>query len=119
MIFVRTLAIDYGLRRVGLAMSDEGGKFATPLEVVTVNNPQQAAEAVEAVVRKEAVKKLVVGLPLNMDGSIGPAARQTAAWARALGEKVSIPVMFVDERLSSFEAEQRINEMKRSGMKLT
>ena len=116
---MRTLAIDYGTRRVGLAMSDEGGRFATPLEVLNVTTPAVAAGQVAAVARREGVARLLVGLPLNMDDSVGPQARLTADWARRLAADLSLPLVFVDERLSSFDAEQSILARKRGGEHIT
>jgi len=116
---MRTLAVDLGTRRVGLALSDEGGRFATPYEVVNVTTPQQAEAAVLAVIAKEGVERLVVGLPLNMDDSLGPAARQAAAWGTDVARRAGKPVVFVDERLSSFQAEQVLVDRKRAGEKLT
>ena len=116
---MRTLAIDYGTVRVGLAMSDEGARFATPLEVLTISSPEQAINEVAQVVGEEHVQRLVVGLPLNMDDSIGPQARKTVEWGRSLAERCGKPVVFVDERLSSFGAEQDLNDRKRGGEKLT
>jgi putative pre-16S rRNA nuclease len=116
---VRTLAIDLGSRRVGLALSDEGGRFASPYEVLTVSSPENAADGVLKVIKKEGVERLVLGLPLNMDDSLGPAARNTLEWGRALGTSSGRPVVFVDERLSSFDAEQGLIERKRGGEKIT
>jgi putative Holliday junction resolvase len=116
---MRTLAIDLGARRVGLALSDEGGKFATPIEVLTVPSPEQAVAPILEVIRTEGVRRLVVGLPLNMDDSVGDAARKTAAWGRGLSAAAGVPVVFVDERLSSFAAEQRLAERKRGGERIT
>jgi putative Holliday junction resolvase len=116
---MRTLGIDLGSKRVGLAMSDEGGRFATALDVLQVSSPQQAIEQVLKVVQKEGVQRLVVGLPLNMDDSIGPAAKQTLIWANDLASRAGIPLVYVDERLSSFEAEQHLTDRKRGGERLT
>lgn len=116
---MRTLAIDFGARRVGLALSDEGGKFASPFDVLNITSPEQARAEVLAVIRKEGVQRVVVGLPLNMDDSIGPAARNTIAWAKTVGAEAGLPVTFVDERLSSFAAEQGLIERKRGGEKIT
>ena len=116
---MRTLAIDLGTRRVGLALSDEGGRFATAYEVLTVTSPQRATEAVLHVIRKEGVERIVLGLPINMDDSIGPAARATAVWGRELSARSGKPVLFVDERLSSFDAEQHLIERKRGGERIT
>ena len=116
---MRTLAIDLGSRRVGLALSDEGGRLATPHDVLLVRSPEHAAELVLQVTRKEGVERIVVGLPLNMDDTAGPAARAAAEWGRALASRAGKPVVFVDERLSSFDAEQQLIERKRGGEKLT
>jgi putative Holliday junction resolvase len=116
---MRTLAIDLGSKRVGLALSDEGGRFATPLEVLEVSSPELAADAVLKVVAREGVRRLVVGLPLNMDDSSGPQARKTVAWADGVAKRANLPLVFVDERLSSFEAEQHLAARKRGGERLT
>jgi putative Holliday junction resolvase len=116
---VRTLAIDFGTRRLGLALSDEGGRFATPLEVLTVGSPQQAIDEILLIVRKEGVERLMVGLPLNMDATIGPAARGVLSFARALAQAADKPLVLVDERLSSFEADESLSERKRGGEKMT
>jgi putative holliday junction resolvase len=116
---MRTLAIDLGSRRVGLALSDEGGSLATPYEVVQVTSPQQAAYRVIQVIHKEGVERIVLGLPLNMDDTLGPAARAVIQWGRDLSAKSGKPVLFVDERLSSFVAEQGLIARKRGGEKIT
>lgn len=116
---MRTLAIDLGARRVGLALSDEGGRFATPYDVVEVTSPETAAAKVLEVIAKEGVARVVVGLPLNMDDSLGRQAQQAVAWGRILGERSQRPVIFIDERLSTFAAEQNLNDRKRAGEKLT
>lgn len=117
---MRTLAIDLGARRIGLAISDEGGHFATPLEVVQVTDADQAIAPIVQLVKKEAVQRILIGLPLNMeDGSIGPAARGVMLWGGKLAMKVMVPILYVDERLSSFAAEQSLIDQKRAGQKLT
>jgi putative Holliday junction resolvase len=116
---MRTLAIDLGTRRVGLALSDEGGRFATPYDVLNVTSPQQATDAIVAVIEKEGAERLVVGLPLNMDDTIGPAAKNTIAWANDLAARSGKPLIFVDERLSSFDAEQSLISRKRGGERIT
>jgi putative Holliday junction resolvase len=116
---MRTLGIDFGMRRVGLALSDEGARFATPLDVITVGSSAHAIESVLDIIRKEGVERIVVGIPLNMDDSIGPAARSTAVWARELAARAGKPLVLIDERLSSFDAEQQLIERKRGGEKIT
>ena len=116
---MRTLAIDLGARRVGLALSDAGGRFATAYDVLFVTSPDQATQQILALIEKEGIERLVVGLPLNMDDSIGPAARKTLEWGQTLAARSSLPVIYVDERLSSFEAEQSLIDRKRGGEKIT
>jgi putative Holliday junction resolvase len=121
---MRTLAIDLGTRRVGLALSDAGGQWATPHAVLRVTDPAQAVAPILKLVQDEDVEQLLVGLPLNMDGTAGPAARRTIAWAQGLAASAagfhrSIKILFVDERLSSFEAEQQLSTRKRAGERLT
>jgi putative Holliday junction resolvase len=116
---MRTLAIDLGSRRVGLALSDAGGALASPLDVLNVSNPQNAADQVLRVIEREGVERIVVGLPLNMDDSFGPAARDAVGWGRELAARAARPVIFVDERLSSFAAEQDLIDRKRAGEKIT
>jgi len=116
---MRTLAIDLGVRRVGLALSDEGGRFATPHEVLEVNSAEAALVPILALIKKENVQRILLGLPLNMDDSLGPAAQKTIQWSRKLASESHLPILFVDERLSSFEAEQQLTDRKRAGEKLT
>ena len=116
---MRTLAIDLGTRRVGLAMSDEGGGFATPVEVLQVNSPDQATAPILQLIGKEDVRRLLVGLPLNMDDSFGPQAWAAVRWGQELSRRSGLPVVFIDERLSSFSAEQGLIERKRGGEKIS
>src|SRR5579864_3610872 len=116
---MRTLAIDLGSRRVGVALSDEGGKLATPYVVLSVKSAAAALEPTVRLIASEGVRRVVVGLPLNMDESFGRAAEQAVEWGRRLRELAGVPVLFVDERLSSFEADQRLTDRKRGGEKIT
>jgi len=117
---MRTLAIDLGTRRVGLALSDQGGRFATPLDVLEVSSPLQAISMILPLIEREAVERIVVGLPLNMDdATLGPAARETIVWARELSKGANKPIVFVDERLSTFAAEQDLIARKRGGERIT
>ena len=116
---MRTLAIDLGSRRVGLALSDAGGELATPFDVIQVTSPDQATEQILKVIERESVERIVVGLPLNMDDTIGRAARETATWGANFAQRSGKPVIFIDERLSSFDAEQSLIDRKRGGEKIT
>jgi putative Holliday junction resolvase len=116
---MRTLAIDLGDRRIGLALSDEAGALATPHEVLEVESPSAAFVPIIKLIAQEEIKRVVLGLPLNMDDSLGPAAKKTIDWGRDLTIKSGVEVLFVDERLSSFEADQQLSNRRRAGEKLT
>ena len=98
---MRTLAIDLGARRIGLALSDAGGKLATPYDVIHVTHPDQAIYPILQLIDREEVRRLVVGLPLNMDGSDGPSAQSARAFGRNWVNHSPLPLVFQDERLST------------------
>jgi putative Holliday junction resolvase len=100
-------------------LSDAGGTLATPYLVIEIKTPEQATAQVLEIVRAEGVERIVLGLPLNMDDSIGPAAKATLAWGANFATRSGKPVLYVDERLSSFEAEQTLTEQKKRGEKIT
>jgi putative holliday junction resolvase len=112
---MRTLAIDLGARRTGVALSDAGGKLATPYDVLQ----GFPLESILQIITEEDVERIVVGLPLNMDGTRGPAAKQAIEFGRQLSTRAGKKVIFVDERLSSFQAEQEISTRRRGGEKIT
>lgn len=107
------LGIDLGSRRVGLAISDGGG-IAAPLATVP-RGPDVAADAraIGVYVTARAVASVVVGLPLERDGSEGPMAIEARSWGVAIAAALGLPVAFRDERLSSHVAEERIGPMGR------
>ncbi len=114
---MRTLAIDYGAKRTGLAMSDQGARFATPVDVFPTD--ANLVIAIAALARREGVERIVIGFPLHMDGTSGSTAKQVIAFAKQISDATSIAPLFVDERLSSFEAEQQLIDHKRAGGKMT
>jgi putative Holliday junction resolvase len=117
---MRYLAIDLGQQRTGLAISDAGGTLAAPLEVLACPSRQELTRQIATIARRESAEALVVGLPLNMDNTLGPPAREAIRFGRALSADLNnLAVHFVDERLSSFAADQRISEQRRGGQKIT
>jgi putative Holliday junction resolvase len=116
---MRTLAIDLGARRVGLALSDESGRLATPLDVLQVTSTDQAIHLILPIISREGVERIVLGLPLDMNGTLGPAARSVIDWGNKLRARANVPLIYVDERLSSFSAEQGLIDRKRAGEKIT
>jgi len=86
---------------------------------LSVRDLEQAIDPILKIVQREDVERLVVGLPLNMDGSASAGSKSAKEFGQALGEKTGKPVIFVDERLSTFEAEQLLVDRKRGGEKIT
>ncbi|MEO6002467.1 MAG: Holliday junction resolvase RuvX [Opitutus sp.] len=109
---MRCLGIDFGTRRIGLAFGDELG-VATPLPALIDPDPVQRWKSLLAIARTRRVTDVVLGLPLNMDDSAGPKARETEEFANALRNELGLPVHLVDERLTSYEAESTIAKSKR------
>ncbi len=97
----RILGVDYGTRRLGFAVSDPSGIIGTPLRVVGVSNPADAVRATVAVSEEKESEAIVVGMPYNMDGTIGPAAEAVIAFVDKVRALVDIPVETWDERLTT------------------
>lgn len=109
---MRYLCIDLGDRRTGLASGDAIVRLVQPMQVIAQPRGPALMDALVRAVEEYGPTALVVGLPINMDGTEGAAAREVRAFAAALGERTRLPVHLQDERLSSFEADSR---MARSG----
>jgi putative Holliday junction resolvase len=107
----RILAVDWGERRIGLAVSDPRGIIATGLETLSVRGRDDALTRVAAVAGEVEAEQIVVGLPLLMSGSRGDAAHAAEAFADALRARVGIPVDTYDERLTSTISERRLKEV--------
>ena len=103
---MRYLAIDYGAKRTGLAICDAGETIASPLGVI--KGWRGLLEKVGEIVKAQNVEAVVLGLPLNMDGSEGEQAKTVLKFAEALKQQVGIPIYLQDERLSSFGAEEKL-----------
>ena len=108
---MRILAVDYGRRRVGLAVSDELGLAARGLPTVQANSRDSALDSVTRVAANVGASALLVGLPLNMDGSRGPMAEAAEEFAAALNRTTGLPVRLWDERLTTVAARRAIREI--------
>jgi putative Holliday junction resolvase len=106
---MRYLAIDYGTKRTGLAVCDAGETVVSPVGVL--RGRKGLIEKIGQIIADEEIGAVVLGLPLNMDGSEGPQAKQVLAFAEQLRRHLQIPVHLQDERLSSFGAEQKLQEI--------
>ncbi len=110
----RVLGLDFGLRRVGGAISDPGRVIASPLEVYERKNDDLDARHYRAIMREHEVERIVVGLPVHTSGREGQLAGLARKWGSWLAAVTGLPVMFADERYTSVEAE---NMMIQSGLK--
>jgi len=97
----RLIGLDPGRRTIGVALSDVGLTLASPYGAIRRGRLRDNAAEILTIARKEGAGGLVVGLPLSMDGSLGPAAQSVRDWALALSEATELPTALQDERLSS------------------
>ncbi len=107
---MRILAVDWGERRIGLAVSDPTGVIASALPTLTVRGRSAAVGGVAAVARETEAERIVVGLPLRMSGERGEAALAAERFAAALRRRTEIPIYTYDERLTSVLSQRRLHE---------
>ena len=113
----RVLAVDWGQRRVGLALSDPTGFLASGLPTLLVKSREDAITRVAAVAREREAERIVVGLPLKLSGEKGEAAQQAEAFAADLARVSGLPVELLDERLTSALSTRRLHETGMRGAK--
>jgi len=107
---MRLLGLDVGTRTIGLAVSDEGGAVATPLRTISREGGLKDLEAVAAARAEHDAAALVIGMPLDLDGGEGDAARRVRALGARLAEHLGCPVHYWDERFSTVAAERALLE---------
>jgi putative holliday junction resolvase len=103
--------LDLGKRRIGLAIADNEGLAVHPIGALERRSVVRDLELIRSRFVEFEVSRVVIGLPLNMDGTAGPAARAAEAFADRLRDSTGLPVELFDERLTSFEAEERLREL--------
>jgi putative Holliday junction resolvase len=107
---MRVLGLDYGERRIGVAMSDLFGWTAQGVEVIDRKLVADPMTRIAELVRSNEVESLVVGLPKNMNGTIGPSGENCIAFAESLRQTLGLPVQLWDERLTTVSAERTLLE---------
>ena len=114
--WVRYLGIDYGEARIGLAVSDDLGMLAHPLETVPAADREAAIQRIVAIADERGIQKLVVGLPFRMDGSEGRAAEKVRVFNRQLRKALTrdIPIVEADERLTTVIAMEKLHAAGRT-----
>jgi len=106
----RLLGLDVGTKTIGLALSDVTRSIATPYETIRRTKFTSDAKILGDIVDKMEVGGLIIGLPINLDGSEGPRAQSTRAFARNLAKHIDLPMAFWDERLSTAAVERHLIE---------
>jgi putative Holliday junction resolvase len=106
----RLLGLDPGSKRIGVALSDVGRRIASPYAVLTRAKMKQNAAEIAAIIAREGVGGLVIGLPLDEEQKIGPRAQAARDWAHALSAATGLPVAMQDESLTTADAHERMIE---------
>jgi len=97
----RLLGIDPGKKNIGIAICDENKVVATPLKIIKKNKFQILLKEIQEIIKENNIKGVVIGNPINMDGSFGKASQSATGFAKNLSINISIPIVLWDERLSS------------------
>ena len=107
---MRIMALDHGTRRIGVAVCDELKIFATPLEYIPADDMEKVIERLLQLIREKEVELILVGMPRNMDGTLGQAAEKVNAFIAALSPAITTPIKKWDERLTSVMANRALLE---------
>ena len=110
----RIIGLDVGEARTGVALTDPLGIIASPFDTIQVKSLRAEAEAVKTIAEAQGAVRIVVGVPLDMEGKVGPQAQKVLAFVEVLKETVDIEVVTIDERFSTAAAERSLRE---SGVK--
>lgn len=107
----RQLGIDFGTRRIGLALSDPTGTLASPLPYLENTDPREVAANLKKLVETHAVETIVIGLPRNMDGTFGPAAEKVRKFITQIQPHLPAQIVTQDERLTTAQASRDLSQM--------
>lgn len=110
----RVLGIDYGKKRLGIAISDPMGIIAQPLPTIEYKSLPEAFEQIKSILNEYDIKEIVIGIPYNLKGEIGAASRQTNEFVKRLKNEIALQVTLWDERYTSIQAERTIRELGKS-----
>src|SRR5262249_32784556 len=113
---MRILAIDHGTKRMGIALSDELGIIAQPLEFIPAEPFTAFLERLKEIIRTKQVELILVGMPRNMNGSYGPAAAKVQEFVELLKASVATPIQLLDERLTSVQAHRLLTDAGIGGL---
>jgi putative Holliday junction resolvase len=112
---MRTLGLDIGDRRIGVALSDPQGILASPMTIIDRRRDEpDDIEAIVTIIAQNQVGRIIVGLPLSMKGGIGQQAEKVKAFTEELGHHTEVPIEFRDERLSTVAAQRLMKTVKKT-----
>lgn len=112
------LSIDYGLKRIGLAISDESRSFAFPYNVIENKNFSFILSIIKKVINEKEIDLIIVGFPLNMDSTESSMTKKVLDFVKKIQEEIKIPIETIDERLSSFAASENLKDRGLTAKKL-
>jgi len=112
---MRSLGLDIGDKRIGVALSDPGGILASPHTIIHRHNETADIEAIVDLVVQHEVKQVIVGLPLSMNGSASTQTKKVEEFTQVLAERVAVPISFRDERLTTVAARRLVRAGRAKG----
>jgi putative Holliday junction resolvase len=101
---MRSLGLDIGDKRIGVALSDPEGILASPLTIINRQDESRDIEAISDIISQQGVGRIIVGLPYSLDGSLGEQAEKVKAFTKRLASRISVPLEYRDERLTTVMA---------------
>jgi len=110
---MRSLGLDIGDRRIGVAMSDPGGIIATPYSIIERTDDRQDIDTILNIVKENAVEQIIIGIPLTLNGMVGEQAKKVEVFALEIQNQTKVPILFRDERLTTVEARRIMSSTKR------
>ncbi len=106
----RSLGLDIGEKRIGVAIGSPGGVLALPLKTITYTDPSQAIKEIQEIVARENIGKIIVGMPRSLSGDVGPQAVKVQEFAAVLAQSLPVPIEFQDERFSTHSVNRMMRE---------
>jgi len=111
---MRSLGLDIGDRRIGVALSDPGGILASPLTVIARTDEMADIEAIVTIAKQNKAGLIIVGLPISMDGRVREQAEKVSAFTEKLRARIDLPIEFRDERLSTVSVKRMMQSVRRT-----
>lgn len=111
---MKILALDYGSKRIGVALSDVTRTLASPQQFIPNDSFAKVKAAIASLIQAESVTQIVIGMPRNMDGSYGPASELVRAFIEKLKGTVTVPIRPLDERLTTVQASRQLHDAGRN-----